>query len=524
MEVLSRFFKDWNKSFQLTPLTAFTLFFALGMILARFAPQCFFFLSGVVSLFLILALFGEKRGCFFGKSLGLRSAVFLWLGVFFLGCCYGNVSEEARKLAKDHLASHIGLPLKFQGEIISEPVEISGESRFIFRIKKVIGSAGSCSSKGNILVRVPLRKKFFLGDHLLLEGALRRWIEQREDSFFLSWGKRRQISAVLNVRRGAWRVMPQPPGLVYSVRAQILTIRRKAWERIEKFIDPALSPFAQSMLLGARGALVRPLRAMMLRAGTWHLLVVSGAHTTLVGGLVLFALKLSGLRAPLRYLVAAPFLVFYCFLCGGAISVVRATIMSVACFTGYFFRQRPLPFHVMSLSVLWIVVFDATALFDIGFWLSFLSVWGVIFLSAQIHIFLRQRCLKSTRWLGPALSVSLGAWLATLPLIAFFFHRFSWIGVISNIVAVPLAMLILAAGFVFLFAGALIPGSENILSGSLEFLLLIFFRINEFFASPSWAECSLKFFPFFWVFIFYGLTGSLIFLLRLANNRFDASD
>jgi len=85
------------------------------------------------------------------------------------------------------------------------------------------------------------------------------------------------------------------------------------------------------------------------------------------------------------------------------------------------------------------------------------------------------------RWLATGGAVSFSAWLGTAPLIAYAFGNLSLIGLIANVVIVPLAGLVMAAGFSFLCFSWLVPLARYLAAAD-DFLVSVFLRTNRFFA------------------------------------------
>jgi len=67
-------------------------------------------------------------------------------------------------------------------------------------------------------------------------------------------------------------------------------------------------------------------------------------------------------------------------------------------------------------------------------------------------------------YLPSAIGVSTTAWLASLPLIIFYFGRVAVIGILVNLVAVPLSGAIMTTGFIGIFVGFIWPAVGALLN------------------------------------------------------------
>lgn len=121
----------------------------------------------------------------------------------------------------------------------------------------------------------------------------------------------------------------------------------------------------------------------------------------------------------------------------------RSCLMLTFYYIMVLLQRKPDLLHSMALAGLIILMLDTQQLFDIGFQLSFLAVFGIYWLNRPIL-----NCLPKARnnihdFFLQVVSVTLSAQLITLPLILYYFHQFSFISVIANLIIVPLSEIII---------------------------------------------------------------------------------
>ena len=100
-------------------------------------------------------------------------------------------------------------------------------------------------------------------------------------------------------------------------------------------------------------------------------------------------------------------------------------------------------FHALAAAALAIVLHDPQAIYDISFQLSFVSVTAVAWRLSHWPDGLEEqsppgRFTRAQRWIAEALVMSAAVTLATVPLTAFYFNQVSWLGLVTNLAAVPL--------------------------------------------------------------------------------------
>ncbi len=112
----------------------------------------------------------------------------------------------------------------------------------------------------------------------------------------------------------------------------------------------------------------------------------------------------------------------------------------------------------------------------------------------------------------PALDVSLAAFLATYPVVLFYFQSFSWMGIFANLIAVPVFALILPLGFI-----SLLPGIGFLGAVPAQFLLSSVLWILKRMADQSWTCFALPQPGLFFIFLYYILGGAVLWFGRRQN-------
>jgi len=215
-------------------------------------------------------------------------------------------------------------------------------------------------------------------------------------------------------------------------------------------------------LFGARAAIVNALvfapneqldpdiRERYVRSGLAHILSISGLHVGfLAAWLTLLLRKLS--LAPIPRVAAMLLLLFaYLWLLGLPPPALRAGAMLVLAELARLRQRVVAPRGVVALSALVVLLVDPAALRSVGAWLSVAGIAAVIWADRACA---RERRL--VRLVAPALAAT----LLTAPITAYTFGTVAPIGVLANLVAIPLAGiavpgLVLALTLSWVIAGA----------------------------------------------------------------------
>lgn len=212
--------------------------------------------------------------------------------------------------------------------------------------------------------------------------------------------------------------------------------------------------FVVALLLGNSDVIDKATRQEFSAAGVAHVLALSGLHVgiiTLIIWWLLFPLdylRLKRVRLIITLVAVAAFALFT----GLSPSVVRATIMIGMVFASLIFFRRSVSLNALALSALLILLFTPSALYSVGFQLSFVTVAAVLLFAR-----LPKRLESRHKWVNHLTSTALTsaiAMLATIALSAYYFHTVSLMSVLTNLLILPVLPIFMMLGTVFLMVTA----------------------------------------------------------------------
>lgn len=233
---------------------------------------------------------------------------------------------------------------------------------------------------------------------------------------------------------------------------------------------------------GARSAAQRPtIDAIFRLAGIFHILSVSGLHLAVaswvfyrgLAWLLLFLPVCAGGLAAHRLAAAAaiPAVIFYTLLTGAELPTVRAAVAAVLWLLAVVLGRRARLAEALAAAVLFIVhprlgAAPALSLYEPSLLLSLAATLAIGYLRPLSALLRRlglslSRRAAERRWLGALLrtsDASLAATLATLPLCAAYFAEVQPLGLIGNLLAVPIGeLLVLPVGLLGALLAAVWP-------------------------------------------------------------------
>lgn len=222
--------------------------------------------------------------------------------------------------------------------------------------------------------------------------------------------------------------------------------------RIGRFIDASVpateGAILRALLLGDMGYVPRGIKDAYSRTGVNHILSISGFHVGVIS-LFIFQIMMCAARTSeflllhlnLRrfiLLLTLPVITFYLFLSGAAPATVRSVIMIGFYILALVLEREVDPVNSLMLAALFILALSPPALFDISFQLSFLAFWGLLVLTPLFMAPFQRITNGLPRKLLLFLMASAASTAATIFPVAYYFHRVSATGLISNFFIVPL--------------------------------------------------------------------------------------
>jgi len=224
------------------------------------------------------------------------------------------------------------------------------------------------------------------------------------------------------------------------------------------------------LLLGEKTGLPPEASEAFRRAGVYHILAVSGFNVALLASSVFFVLSTLGVPRRVTAVVAGAALVGFALVVGGQASVLRATVMGLLLLGALLLDRESQLMNALALAVLLLLAWRPGDLGEPGFQLSFAATAGIIHLAPPLTSWLIGK--RWPGWLAAPMAVSLGAQAAVTPVMLVHFNQLSLIGIVANLVVVPMAAVGTTLGMLALLTAAVSAWAADVLFQALWPLLL----------------------------------------------------
>jgi competence protein ComEC len=238
---------------------------------------------------------------------------------------------------------------------------------------------------------------------------------------------------------------------------------------------PEVKTFLSGIVLGLRHQAPENIEEPFQQTGTLHLFAVAGLHVGIVATLLWMLATLVRFSRKTAAAIIIPLLFFYAAVTGLHVSSIRAATMASILIGGLFFERKVFLANSLAAAAFFILCWNTNELFSTGFQLSFAVVGAIVLFTDPFFRFFQRRgavdpflprsLLRGPRrwmhssyeWICGAVSVSLAAWVGSLPLILWYFHLVTPISLLANLVVVPIAFFVLAIALLSLLATPLLP-------------------------------------------------------------------
>jgi competence protein ComEC len=260
-------------------------------------------------------------------------------------------------------------------------------------------------------------------------------------------------------------------------------------EGVRKAIPEPESSLGIGYLVGQRRSLPLDLIAALQLAGLTHIVVASGYNLTI---LVRLARRLfAKLSKYLSTLLSGGMILGFMAVTGVSPSMSRAGLVAGLSLLAWYYGRKFHPVVLLSIAIaVTLFINPGYAWGDLGWQLSFAAFAGVMILAplAQRYFFGDKKLGTFQQILGETIS----AQIATAPIIIMTFGQIPNVGILSNLLVLPLVPLGMLLTFIAGLGGLIAPAFAIIIGLPATLLLKYSVGTIDFFASLPWATTKIN--------------------------------
>lgn len=350
--------------------------------------------------------------------------------------------------------------LHFFNSSVSEAVHPLNEKKIIvFKISQKLNSTekykryeGTIQLEENSfksIIFVPKDKKELDFKHYYKAEAYISQPQQPQYDFQFNYAqylKRKDIECQIYISKDVYSAIRNDVSFTEKIKQYRLNVLK----RIDKTeMSGKTREFLKGIILADRTEMDSGTVQDFNKSGLMHFLAISGSHIVIIFGLFYF-LMTRFIPLQLRkysIILSLLFIWLFALFIGFGNSVLRSCIMLSVYFIFVLLQRKPDLIHSLALSAFIILILDTQQIFDIGFQLSFLAVLGIFLLNRPLLKYFPRTDNYFKKLIFNTITISLSAQLATLPLMLYYFHQFSFVSIIANFIIVPFSEVIIVFSF-----------------------------------------------------------------------------
>lgn len=502
-----------NKIHKLSPVEAFSLSFVISLYapdLCHAIALLILFILPCLILFIWTLFKQQKQEAIFAGMILLGL-----LGGF--GLRYHETNEASEKfLAFKGLVNTSSQSIVWTGRIESFVEKYPDRIKFTARVEKIFKED---DQKSSVLIHVFIKdpsRRWSYGEVFTVRSQIKENREFRNPGPpFFSDLKR------LQSWKGIWGytfiddsknvISVEKPHYVFTRFLQYMDLMR---QNFSDYVDISIpypeSAFLKAITVGYRGFIDDDWNELITRAGVQHILAISGLHLGMVAFFIFYVFRIFlRFAVPRCFLVipepvlsavlSLPFVFLYSILAGFTAPTKR-TFLSILILSLGVVSLRNIPFlAIFSAGAAIILINDLSLLYSPSFVLSFAAISGIKWVALDLgnrnsskisddrEAKPKKRLLKIVEWIWKIFWISFCVQVVLCPFLIYFFFRFCWAGLISNVIAVPyVSFVVLPVSLIFLVGFFIDPTISDIFSNTVKILIGSLLSFIKFFG--NWSE------------------------------------
>ena len=242
-------------------------------------------------------------------------------------------------------------------------------------------------------------------------------------------------------------------------------------------IDENEFEILSSLTLGYTRELDPETKRVFSSSGAIHVLSVSGQHVAIIFWVItlLFGfLKNRKSGRTIFLIISISSLWFFAFITGLSPAVMRASAMFTIFVVGDYMHRKSNIYNSFTASAFILLLINPNNLYDIGFQLSYIAVFGIVYLQPKLEKLIQVKS-KFIKFFWSLITVSIAAQVATFPVTTYYFGQFPTYFWLTNIFVIPAVMVLVPIGILLLFVSKI-----YIISYLLSVLLNYMIKITYF--------------------------------------------
>lgn len=444
------------------PFVFMTIPFIIGIILS------YYFELEITIAVILLAL---SLIFYFLKYINRKSSIVL----LFLILSLLGVLISSYNLKDSILKTKIGKNVRINARVHDIVWIDEEQGKYIIKVEGIKEDNTYTNLRENSVLKILGNKEIELGDEIVFSGILKEPLENTNPKLFnykLSLLSNKIHTTVTIKDYSIMEINKENKPTIYKIKNNFR-------EKIENLFDNSLreknSSLMKSIVLGEYSYLDEENILKYRSLGLAHILAVSGLHISIISGFLIYLLSHLGIKRKTNVFITLSVIWFYGFLIGFPPSLLRANIMLSIFFCANIISEPYDSINTLFFAMFILVVINPMWLYNLGFQLSFIATFSIIYFTPKVRNIFYPYDNKITYALSALLAVQIGL----LPVQSYYFNNISIISIFSNLIIGPILSLALIISGMTILLSYLIPILIPVIALVLDLILSIqFYLIN----------------------------------------------
>jgi competence protein ComEC len=477
------------------------IFFIIGIAIASYLPvdivqhDLAWFVCANIFVVVLILLFKRPR-----IRLMALLGLFLFLGLWRYSLSLPSSSPDKVWYYNNNSATFTGL-------VAQEPDIRDQNAKYIMAAKSI--DSGTKKIKGKILVTAGIYPRYHYGDELKISCELRAPQEfsgfaydrylARYDIYSVCYYPK---VTIVNTNQGHWWLRD-----VYFLKDKLrLSIN-------SGLTEPAAS-LARAIILGDKRGISVDLSTAFSRAGLSHVVAISGMHISIIAALVFSLLINIGFKRSQAFYFSSVFLLLYIILIGLPASALRAGLMGfLVLWALQLGRLNKITNSLFLTAAILLFLNPKMLRDDIGFQLSFLAVFGIVYLYPSIDNWFEKINFTRLKAIREVSTITIAAQALTIPIIAYNFNQVSLVAPLANLLvlwALPFTVVVILIALVISFA---LPALNLVVYSPAWVFLQYFIMVAKKIAALPGSYIKITYINKGWILLYYVIAILIIYNL-----------
>lgn len=323
-------------------------------------------------------------------------------------------------------------------------------------------------------------------------------------------------------------------GSAWSLARIRSNIRADSEAMFTRLLSRRTAPIASALLLGSRTRMPNEIRKHFAESGTIHLLAISGLHVGILAVFLMACCRLMNVSNRIVAIVLVCGVLWFLMITDSRPPVVRASIL-VFLYAVALLQSRPVSAaNSLAVAAIIVLAMNPSDLFDAGAQLSFVAVAAILWSSRytmasadNIPVLpdesafgrFKSRMMPAARSIKSSYLMTMAIWLFTAPLVLWSFNLVAPIGIVLNVVLIPLVAVALWSGYGLLISGLLMPPLAIVFAFVFDGLLSLLLWIVDAAAQIDMGHRYVAAPPLWWIVGCYVLIATIVCIRSVRLSR-----